>query len=250
MEKELKDKHILENVCGNDFISGSKIYFNRNSRYYLKEKEFGKTFYLVYHGVLRQFRFKKTIVYPFTYGIRKRDSLGIYGNVTILDVAGIGELNVGCSMYGGELDFPIYESIEDYKNGKVYKPEYYRTDKEVCEKWYGVSLICDDYIMNSDYTLYRWHWNGTCAELERVYDLIPICFIRDADGVHFPDGWSKNNLSGWTTKEECEKDNEISVCCFAGNEPEPEEKEKTIRLSVEIKESDIPRLKEFVKIID
>lgn len=250
MEKELTDLHILGNVRVNDFVSASDMCFRSERGLYLKGEEYGKTYYLVYHGKLRQFRFLRTIVFPFTYGIKKRDSLGNYFNVTVLDVAGVGTLNVGCFIYYGELNFPIYESIEDYKNGKAHKPGYFTINKECNEKRYGVKLICKDRFFNSNESLYRWVWNGTCAELELVHDMIPICFIRDADGIHFPNDWSREFLSGYATKEECEQDNEISVCCFAGEEPKQQPTEKTIRLSVEIKESDLARLKEFVKIID
>lgn len=250
MEKELTNLHILSNVVENDFVSASDLCFRRERGKYLKSDEYGKTYFLVYQGKLRQFRFVKTIVFPFTWGIKKKGSLGNYFNVTVIDVAGVGRLNVGCFMYYGELNFPIYESIEDYKNDKPHKPGYYTINKECNEKRYGVKLVCKNCKINSNESLYRWYWNGTCAELRLVNDCIPICFVCEADGIHFPDGWSKKSLSGYATKEECEADNEISVCCFDGEEPKQQAVEKIIRLSVEIKESDLARLKEFVKVVD
>lgn len=226
MEKELSRKDV---VCcefsASRYRYGSDVnWCNDTSIVYPSRDEFGKTLYIVYNGVLRQFRIKEVVVFPFNWGIRIPDSRSNYDNVTILEVAGIGILNVGLVMYGGQFKCSVYESIEDYKNGNEYKMHYTRVSLDGCEKRFGIKFSPRDIFGRR--TLNRWYWNGTSSYLDVVRESIPTCYIITKEGIELPDGWSPKELSGYATKEECEADNTINVCCF---EEEEDQKKYTIR---------------------
>lgn len=213
MERELLENDV---ICGNFTASryqrGTKLEYGNDYNVYPSRSEFGKTLFIVYKGVLRQFRINEVVVFPFNWGIKKPNSMGIYANVTILEIAGVGTLNVGLNMYGGNFNCPIYESIEDYKNGKQYKMSYTRISKEGCEKRFGIKFVHESIL--HDNVLRRWFWNGTSAYLAPIHESMPICYLVTKDGIKLPDGWSPKELSGYATKEECEKDNTINICCF------------------------------------
>ena len=90
--------------------------------------------------------------------------------------------------------------------------KYTRISKENCEKRFGVKFVHLNFLRNK--VLQRWHWNGTSACLHTVTQNMPICYLVEKDGISFPDGWSPKELDGYSTKEECEADNKVSVCCF------------------------------------
>lgn len=250
MNKELLEKDVISSgsFSVSRYQSAIKLEWGSScSIEYPSRKEFGKTLFLVYNGVLRQFRINEVIVFPFNWGIRIPDSRGIYCNVTVLEIAGVGTLNVGMNMYGGEFNFPVYESLEDYKNGKEYKMSYTRVSKECCEKRFGFTLIKDDILTQG--RLYRWFWNGTSAYKNKFCDSMPICYIVKKDGISLPDGWSPKELSGYATKEECEEDNTINICCFEDSKVEEPKEKKKIRLSIEIDEDDIEKIKSIANVI-
>lgn len=214
MERELLEKDVIHgNFTSSRYQNGSDMQWGHDtSLEYPSRSEFGKTLFIVYNGVLRQFRIKEVVVFPFNWGIKRRDSMSLFNNVTILEVAGIGILNVGLYMYGGEFNCPIYASVEDYKNGKEYKMSYTRVKKENCEKRFGIKFVTLG-ILREDY-LRRWYWNGTSSYLGEIQESMPICYLVTKDGIELPDGWSPEELSGYATKEECEDDNSINICCF------------------------------------
>lgn len=250
MVEELKSKDIVvgyEEIEKNSFFSAGELCYRECD--VLHRNEFGKKLFLVYGGVLRQFKAIKAIVYPFNYGIKRPDGNpwngGIYHNITLLDVAGVGKVYVGCHWYWGHFNFSVYESVEDFNAGKKYEPKYVRFSSSSIESRYGVEII-----KSYSSHLYRWIWDGVQAVRKTFTDNIPCNFVYDANGTHFQNGWSKQELSGYATKEECVADNQISVCCFADDEPKEEPKDKVVRLSVEIKESDVEKLKGLVNIVE
>lgn len=248
MENELLEKDVIRGELTTNFHAMNDIaYDDVHSIEYPSISEFGKTLFLVYNGVLRQFRIKEVVVFPFNWGIKIRECLGNYTNVTTLEVAGVGMLKVGLYMYGGEFNFKIYESIDDYKSDKCYKMRYTSLSKENCGKRFGVTFSSRDIFGKNP--LARWQWNGIRACSESTCELMPICYIVNERGFRFPGGWSPDKLSGYNTKEECEKDNIINICCFDGEGAEKTEEKKTIRLSIEIEESDIDRIKSIAKVI-
>lgn len=212
MNRELTSDHIIGTFSTEHYVNGSQLAFGENYANYPSRSEYGKVLFLVYKGSLRQFRIIDCTVFPFNYGIRAHDSRSIYRNVTTIEVAGIGKLYIGNKMYGGNFDFKIYESVEDYDNNKEYKMKYTSISKECCAKRFGVEFIHLSIL--EDNVVRRWFWNGTSPELRPVYEQMPICYHVDKDGISFPDGWCQEDLDGYPTKEACRADNEVSVCCF------------------------------------
>lgn len=248
MENELLEKDVIRGELPLSYHAMNDIaYYDACSIEHPSISEIGKTLFLVYNGVLRQFRIKEVVVFPFNWGIKRREACTNYHNVTTLEVAGVGMLKVGLYMYGGEFNCKIYESVDDYKSNKCYKMRYTRLSKENCGKRFGVTLSDRDIF--SSCSLLRWQWNGTRAYSESTCELMPVCYIVDETCSRFPDEWSPDRLSGYYTKEECEKDNSINICCFDGEGKEKAEEKKTIRLSIEIEESDIDKIKSIAKVI-
>lgn len=216
MNKELTNEHILSATCLNHYHIGSDLQLCESYANYPSRDEYGKVLYLVYNGSLRQFRIKNVVVFPFNFGL-KYNSRSVYRNIATLEVAGVGTLYVGNVMYGGNFDFKIYESIDDYKSGKEYKMKYTSISKTNVEKRFGFQFV--DIGIFTINVPHRWHWNGTCACLCKINEQIPISYLVQKDGISFPDGWSPKQLSGYATKEECEADNSVNVCCFDEEEP-------------------------------
>lgn len=186
---------------------------------------FGKTFYLVYQGQLRQFRIKKGIKFPFNW----KTSFGTrtISNIWIIDVAGIGELAVDARMWGYAPDFEIYESIEAFKANEPFQVKriWLGQDKGGLEEIYK-NIGMDNGV------LCRWYWNGTMAERKYLNKNISLFFTYDGNG--FDNNMGGCIYVGYATKEECEKDNAIKVAVFADSEADEEEKEFCITFKSEI----------------
>ncbi len=210
--KELLKEDILTAKCTNPFQNGYDLQFGIDYGIYPSHVEFDKVMYLVYDGSLRQFKIKKVTVFPFNYGIGVRNKRTIYKNITTIDVAGVGELNVGLYMYGGKFDCKIYGSVEDYKAGKEYMMKYDNISLDNCERLFGIKFVSLNFLRNN--VVHRWHWDGTSACLRRVTEDMPMCYILEKARCYFPEGWNQQELSGYSTKEECVDDNEISVVNF------------------------------------
>jgi len=242
MNRELTSTHILSATDANHYHIGGQLKQKDGSCEYPSRYELGKTLYFVYNGSLRQFRIKNVIVFPLNCGIRCRNSLSIYSNIATLEVAGVGTLYVGNVVYGGRFDFQIYESVDDYKAGKEYKMKYTGTTNEFVEKLFGIKFDCRD-------NLCRWHWDGTCACLRRITETIPVCYLVQKDGISFHDNWSPKQLSGYATKEECEADNSVNVCCFDEEEPKTFKIRvyETFSRTIEVKAADYNQAAEEVK---
>ena len=176
---------------------------------------FGKTFYLVYQGQLRQFRIKKGIKFPFNW--KTSFSTRTISNIWIIDVAGIGELAVDARMWGYAPEFEIYESIEGFKADKPF---------QVKRMWLGegnggLEEIYKNIGIDND-VLCRWYWDGTRAERKNLNKDICLFFTYDENG--FDNHMEGRIYDGYATKEECEKDNAIKVAVFADDETEEEKK--------------------------
>jgi hypothetical protein len=190
---------------------------------------FGKTFYLVYQGQLRQFRIKKGIKFPFnwktSFGL-SAISMRTISNIWIIDVAGIGELAVDARYWGYAPEFEIYESIEHFKANEPFevKRMWLGQHKGGLEDIYKNIGIYDEYLC-------RWYWNGTRAEVKNLSKNISLFFTYDENG--FDNHMEGCIYGGYATKEECEKDNAIKVAVFA-DEAGEEEKEFRITFTSEI----------------
>lgn len=182
---------------------------------------FGRTFYLVYQGQLRQFRIKKGIKFPFNWKTTFNNRT--ISNIWIIEVAGIGELAVDARIWGYAPEFDIYESIDAFKANEPFKVKRMYLEEGI-ENIYKNIGICDEY-------LGRWYWNGTNAEWRELADNISLFFTYDENG--FDNHMEGCTYGGYATKEECEKDNAIKVAVFA-DEAGEEEKEFCITFKSEI----------------
>lgn len=207
---ELNPKHVLGTIIGSDFKEGNELFVSSDIPSHPDKSEFDVTRYLVYKGSLRQFRMKKCVVYPMNYGIREPGKRYIYRQIVELEIAGVGTLTVG------GLYFTIYESVEDYKNGKEYKLHFKRYSIGTLGKVLGVKFIqnsCSICYTGGRYDPHRFFWNGTSVDCRVVKKLMPFSYQVTKDCISFY-GFEPDSLGGYPTKEDCERENVINVCCF------------------------------------
>jgi hypothetical protein len=190
--------------------------------------------YLVYEGQLRQFKIKKGIKFPFNWHCKFTK----YGegfsreirNILIIEVAGIGELAVDARMWGNSFDFCIYDSIDDFKadNGRALRREYVIDRMQVIYANVGtLGSVGNKY-------LYRYTWDGTRAVQYSLKENVSLFFTYDAK--EFDNQMNGGWYDGYTTKEECEKDNAIQVAVFAEEDKEKEDETQNVvvRCNIEI----------------
>ncbi len=209
--EELNSKHVLGTITGSDFKVGNELFVSRDIPSHPDRSEYDVTRYLVYKGSLRQFRMKKCTVYPMNYGVREEGKMYIYRQIVELEIAGVGTLTVG------GLYFSIYESVEDYKNGKEYKLHFKHYSLETLGNVLGVKFIqnsCSICYNNGRYDPKRFFWNGTSVDCRTVTDLMPFSYEVTKNGISFHGFEPENSLDGYPTKEACESANTINVCCF------------------------------------
>jgi len=192
----------LANVCGHDITSTD---------------EFGKIFYLVYKGQLRQFRIKKGIKFPFNW-ITTIDGERI-NNILIINVAGVGELAIKAQMWGYSPNFNIYESVDDFKLGKPYELNrtYLKVD-DFNNIYRGVCTFEHNCML-------RYTWNGTSVDDYGLCEEVSLFFTYDKN--RFYTSMKDVKYKGYATKEECENDNAIQVAVFA-DEEEPKQKREVL----------------------
>ena len=242
MEKvDLKSEHVL------DIKSMPLRYKNslRDRTYHcLAKNMFGKTFYIVYNGMLRQMRIIKGYFFFGYYDYRTSSRYTKLDNVYEIEVAGIGRLFVKCNLDNGLLPCTLYATIENYKDRiPVEQQEQVLPTKEVQSlvmKKFRCALRLDGVYT---YTI-RYKWDGVQV-LSYLIDT-PIHLEYDADGFHAPD-WNDTD-NGYDHKKDCESANEVQVCTFDGEEPMGEERKKVniLGLDVALTDSDIRKVKNFL----
>ena len=225
-----------------DFTSSITSFKVASDKRALDPSLFGKVFYMVYEGTLRQFKILKGYLFFGNEGCAPSVRRSISDNMYLIEVAKVGRMFV----YGGydaSLPFTFYESVEDYKNGNPVEQNnpYLGVDKvreivqnvfscEVDEKWEFPR---------------RWKWDGAVAQCYKVS--LPLYLEYDGEGEFYAPIWF-NSYDGYASKEECEEDNEIKVVTFDDEETFEEKKEKVVVLGIhlELTESDIKKLKNVV----
>lgn len=222
MEKELKSEMIvtdwLNNVKKKNHMDISGSLRLDGSTYRFCSSEYNKPLYLVYDGKLRQFRLKKTYIFPFNYTY-KCDVRRAVKKVEVIDIAGVGEVAVIAQMWGYAFEFEMFESVEDFKVKKPYKMKYFTISRDTLRNlYYDICTITGDYIPN----LYRYFWNGTSAEIVKFDTNLCLFFSYDRENGYsldkeFERFW-KNYKPTYAQKEICEKDNSIEVVCFTDKE--------------------------------
>lgn len=221
MEKELKSRMIVtdwlndvkkkNHECVNGSLQLERIIYRFSS------SEYNKPLYLVYNGKLRQFRLKKTYIFPFNY---KYQCNGHYiRKVEVIDIAGVGEVAVIAQMWGYAFEFEMFESIKDFKAKNPYVMKHFAISRDILRNlYYDICTITNTYVAN----LCRYFWNGTSAEMVKFDTNICLFFCYDCENGYsldkeFERFW-KNYKPTYAQKEICEKDNPIEVVCFTDKE--------------------------------
>jgi hypothetical protein len=204
--------------------------------------EYGKVFYMVYNGMLRQFKIKYSLLFPFNFSFKEPNapmlSRAQLRGVSIIEVAGIGEMAVMSQTYGCIFNFETYKSVEDFKNGKPY---------ELANSSYSIEEmkeVFSNYLSFKGSKAIRYKWNGTSAEIVYITDF-PLFLVYDPltfgleSMPQIPNKAKVDKLlqtkhaykNSYAAKEECERDNQILVACF---DDEPKDTEKGTQERIEI----------------
>lgn len=195
----------------------------------IKGKEFGKPYFCVYNGVLRQFKVKRQFILPFIKTYKYRDFSGCEQtchSAILLSVAGVGDMWVSgrsmCYLYG-RVPFSVFLSVEDYKERKPYELEYAELGaKDITEIYSKVWSFTKTY---GTYWSRLYEWDGTKAVSVKERNGVVLGFTWD--GTRADIGMSPTAAPYYLTIEDCERDNSIKVEYFADEEP-AEEREKDV----------------------
>lgn len=229
MENRLMDRFIISKSTIQEFLD-NPINLDRHASMKVSSwiktmgiSLYGKTFYLVYGSHLRQFKIIKSILFPTSVKWRVYDER--ISCVTLIDIAGIGEVWVTSNMWGHSFEFKFYASIEDFKNEKYMEWGY--SSFKFKDVYKGIASH-DGF--STELPPVRWYWNGTNATPRVVTDF-PVFVVVNENGISFTPEvleYINENYSGYATKEECEKDNEIKVVCFAEKDEKPKTEDKVV----------------------
>lgn len=255
MEKELKSEMIvtdwLNNVKKKNHMNISGSLKLERPIYRFCSSEYNKPLYLVYDGKLRQFRLKKTYIFPFNYTY-KCDVRRAVRKVEVIDIAGVGEVAVIAQMWDYAFEFEMFESVEDFKAKNPYQMKHFTISRDILRNLYfDICTITDEYTPN----LYRYFWNGTSAEIVKFDTNLCLFFSYDRENGYsldkeFERFW-KNYKPTYAQKEICEKDNPIEVVYFADKETENKEEEEVVEFDVlgvkyTTTKEDIEKLRDFL----
>lgn len=166
--------------------------------------DYNKIYYVDINGRLRQCKLIRT------------ESAQKYP-VYVLDVAQIGVVRIEAERFrhfdkwyhSSKIPSILYESVEDYRNGKPIIDEYGDTgncyNSRFIEPLFKTCSTC-----NCGGLVNTWKWDG-CKAVKHVVNMQNAVWHWDADGFHC----NLNDLYGcYRTKEECIKNNEVSVVTF------------------------------------
>ena len=238
-EKDLrvmKDDYIIETK--GDLISHwltQKLFEQRDcvtiyggDNFYLVDNlDIEKKLFLVYDGVLRQFKIKKQIFFPFNYNYKSNKS--IVRSALLIEICGIGEMWIRGKNYAyshGQLPCDCFESVEDFKGMNPYEISYHKCSADEVAKMYnniGVATFKKTY---ATYIASIWKWDGVRAVEQSLKGGIVLCFAWDGKELDMRN--DRIEKPYYATKKECEEDNSIKVEYFADDDEE-EEPKKTLK---------------------
>lgn len=166
--------------------------------------EYNKVYYVELYNVLHQCKL-----------IRTESSTNI--PVYVLDVAHKGVVRVQANRFNhfdywyrrSKIPSILYESVEDYRNGKPITDEYGSTsncyNRKFIEPLFKTCSTC-----NCGGAVYAWRWDG-CKAVEYIINTKRVSWTWDAYGFHC----ELNDLDGYyRTERECIENNKISVITF------------------------------------
>ena len=241
-----------------DIIDESVIYRSLEERdiraekyvFHLHPSSYGRMYFLVYMGKLRQFKMIRTYLcpwnYTFTYNGKRVKA------IHELEICGIGKVFVAHNDGSGtNFVCKIYHSVEDYKNEKDGYLGYNADDLVELQPFTSSLVYERSYVSNYDYVIKVWRWNGVRA-VEEYATKVPSFYSFDGKNLEIPNADNYALPNGYyKTKEECEKDNTFEVECF-GEKDKTEEKEIEVEVTIasttlKVKESQLDDVLNYIK---
>ena len=222
--------------------------------FHLHPTSYGKEYFLVYMGKLRQFKVIRTYLCPWNWRCKNNHKSMIA--IHELEICGMGRILVAHNDGSGtNFVCKVYKTPEDYKNGNEGYLGYTADNFEEINPFNfdfvrEPSFMCSGY----DYVPKVWQWNGTRAVSEKV-NKVPMFYSFDGENYHVPNAENFEVKEGYyLSKEECEDENAIEVEYFAKNDKEEKEKaeiEITIAsVTLKVKESDAEKIISYIKGLD
>ena len=241
-----------------DIIDGSVIFRSlekseiRTKKYvfHLHPSSYGRMFFLVYMGKLRQFKMIRTYVCPWNYTFTHNGKRVMA--IHELEICGIGKVFVAHNDGSGtNFVCKIYDSVEDYKNEEEGYLGYNADNLEELQPF--TSSVVHEYSHFSyhDYVMKVWRWNGTRAVAEYATK-VPSFYSFDGKNLEIPNAENYALPKGYyKTKEECEKDNTFEVECF-GEKENTEKKDVEVEVTIasvtmKVKESQLDDVIKYIK---
>ena len=198
--------------------------------FHLHPTSYGKNYFLVYGGKLRQFRVVRTYLNPWNYSFTNNEKR--VRAIHELEISGIGKVFVAHNS-GSGTNFPckVYNSVEDYKNEKeAYLGYNADTLSEI--QPFTFSLVFEhSYFSDNQFVPKMWKWDGTRAVAENATKA-PMFYSFDGENIEIPNANDYTLPNGYyKTKEECENDNTFEVEYFDEEEETPKEVEVEITIA-------------------
>lgn len=166
--------------------------------------DYSKVYYVELNGSLHQCKMIRTESYK-------------HSPCYVLDVASVGEMRIQVDRfrhfnkwyYSSKIPSILYESVEDYRNGKPITDEYGSTGN--CYNGVFIApLFKTCSTCNCGGSVYTWKWDG-CKAVKHIFNTSEVTWHWDADGFHC----NLNDMQDcYRTGEECIKNNEVMVVKF------------------------------------
>ena len=253
MEKELTSKMIVPTFRVDEMLSktlnSGKARISEDWVHYIAPSVYNKVYYLVYQGMLRQFKIIKSVRFPLTRGWRFNNEH--IHTLVLINIASVGETWVIANMWQYGLPFKVYKSVTNYEKGENLRWGVSSDAKHINEIYKSVCTFEKNGDIGGTSSPMRWYWSGTCAKPSELTN-VPFYFIVDAKGLHFPNTAldAISDYDGYATKEECTDDNKVKVACFDDDESNLHEDKKVVGeffgMKISLTKEQLMSVKEYI----
>lgn len=250
--RELKDSFIFLDGCVEDFIkreitTRNPLTIDATIKFQvIGNEDINKKLFMVYNGVLRQFRVKKQVFFPFNYTYTLRDTK-VYSAI-LIEIASIGKKWVRAynSYPFGSLPFDVFASVDDYKRNIPYQINYYTHNASDIAALYTDFGFCSFSKTYSTYNSRVYKWDGVKVVSFGRKTNVRLCFIWD--GIEFDINNKNVKKPFYVFEEDCRLDNSIKVEYFTDDEEDTTEDDLDVivDVSVKITKSNVDKLLNFV----